>query len=126
MWDERSTLIKLILIKFMRIKKYLPYLAITLLLAPIVVGAAEINTNAGWTIENVVALLDTAKDWLYAIGIALALIVIIVGGISYMTAGGNEDKQKSAKKTIITGLIGAAIILLAAVILNTLARFLGA
>ena len=108
----------------MRIKKYLPYLAISLLFVPALVNAA-INANAGWDIDNVISLIDKATDWLYAIGGALALVIIIVGGISYMTAGGNEDRQKSAKKTIITGLIGTAIILLAAVILNTLAKFLG-
>lgn len=109
----------------MRIKKYLPYLAIVLLLFPVVVSAA-INANAGWGVNNVVNLIDKAADWLYAIGAAVALVVIIVGGISYMTAGGNEDRQKSAKKTIITGLVGAAIILLAGIILNTLAKFIGA
>jgi len=109
----------------MRIKKYLPYLAIALLFFPVAVSLAALEPDEGWDIDDVVALIEKAADWLYAIGGGIALIVIIVGGISYMTAGGNEDKQKSAKKTIITGLVGAAIILLAGVILNTLAKFLG-
>ena len=108
----------------MRIKKFLPYLALVLLFAPVLVSAA-IDPAGGWGIGQVTDLIDKAADWLYAIGGAVALLVIIIGGISYMTAGGNEDKQKTSKKTIITGLIGAAIILLAGIILNTLAKFLG-
>jgi len=107
----------------MRIKKTLPYLAIFLLFIPFVVNAAIVR--GGWDLGDIMGILDNVANWLYVIGFAVALIMIIVGGISYMTAGGNEDKQKSAKKTIITGLIGAAIILLAGVILDTVANFLG-
>lgn len=107
----------------MRIKKYLPYLAITLLFLPLFASAGA--DRGGWTLQEVVAFLDSIANWLYIIGFAIALIVIIVGGVSYMTAGGNEDRQKSAKKTIITGLVGAAIILLAGIILDTLVNILG-
>ncbi len=108
----------------MRIKKFVPYLAIALICVPFIASAA-IDPGAGWGIDDIVDLIDKAATWAYAIGGAVALIVIIIGGISYMTAGGNEDRQKGAKKTIITGLIGAAVILLAGIILDTLARFLG-
>jgi len=107
----------------MRIKKFLPYLAISLLLLPVIAAAQPVR--GGWTLTNITSLLDDAANWLYVIGFAVALIIIVVGGISYMTAGGDEEKTGKAKKTIITGLIGAAIILLAGIILDTLARFLG-
>lgn len=108
----------------MRIKKFLPYLALLLLVLPALVNAAG-PVRGGWSLDKVVTLMDDAANWVYVIGFAVALIVIIVGGIGYMTAGGNEDKQKTAKKTIVTGLIGAAIILLAGIILDTVAKFLG-
>lgn len=107
----------------MRIKKFLPYLAAIVLFAPLFVNAAIVR--GGWSLSNITGIINTAANWLYVIGFAVALIVIIIGGISYMTAGGNEDRQKTAKKTIITGLVGAAIILLAGIILDTLASFLG-
>ncbi len=108
----------------MRIKTFLPYLAVIILFAPLLVSAAI--PRGGMELSGVVALIDKASDWLYVIGFAIALLVIIIGGISYMTAGGNEDRQKTAKKTIITGLVGAAIVLLAGIILGTLASFIGA
>ncbi len=107
----------------MRIKKIIPYLAIAILLIP-VIASAQIP-RGGWSLDKVESILDTAANWLYIIGFAVALIMIVIGGISYMTSGGNEDKQGKAKKTIITGLVGAAIILLAGIILDTVAKFLG-
>mgnify|MGYP000322836337 CR=1 FL=1 len=43
----------------------------------------------------------------------IALIVIIIGGYLWMTAGGNEEKVNKAKRTLIHGVIGLGIILLA-------------
>ncbi len=106
----------------MRIKKYLPYLVIALLVVPVAVSA---QVRGGWALEDIVGIIDTVATWAYIIGFAVALVILIIGGISYMTSGGNEDRQKSAKKTIITGLIGAAIILLAGIILDTVASFIG-
>lgn len=107
----------------MRIKKFLPYLAISLLFVPAIVAAQPVR--GGWNLGDITGILSDIANWLYVIGFAVALIIIVVGGIGYMTAGGDEEKTGKAKKTIITGLIGAAIILLAGIILDTLARFFG-
>ncbi|MBI4142770.1 hypothetical protein HY480_02765 [Candidatus Uhrbacteria bacterium] len=41
----------------------------------------------------------------------IAVIVILIGGFYWMTAGGNEEKVETAKKYIFSGIIGLAIIL---------------
>lgn len=41
----------------------------------------------------------------------VAVGIILIGGFEWMTAGGNEDKTKDAKKRIMYGVIGLAIIL---------------
>ena len=108
----------------MRVKKILPYLSVLFFfLVPIIAEASIVR--GGWSLDKIVSVINQVTNWLYIAGFAVAVIVIIIGGISYMTAGGNEDKQKSARKTIISGLIGAAIILLAGVILDTVANFFG-
>jgi len=107
----------------MKIKKLLPLLTILFLATPFIVSAQP--PGGGWSLQDVLDFFDTVANWLYAIGFALALVIIIIGGIQYMTAGGADEKVQKAKKTIITGLIGAAIILLAGIILDTLAKFLG-
>ncbi len=43
----------------------------------------------------------------------IAVIIVLIGGFEWMTAGGNEDKVKTAKKRLEYGLIGLVIIFLA-------------
>jgi len=43
----------------------------------------------------------------------IAVVIILIGGFRWMTAGGNEDKVGQARKTIFAGIIGLAIILFA-------------
>ena len=105
-------------------KKVLPYLGLALLLIPLVVGAQEGPIRGAWELDDIIIILDKVSTWLYVIGINIALVVIIIGGFAYMTAGGNEDRQKSAKRTIITGLVGTAVIVLAGIILDTMVSFI--
>lgn len=41
----------------------------------------------------------------------IAVIIILYGGFKWMTAGGNDEKVGEAKRLIIAGIIGLAIIL---------------
>jgi len=48
----------------------------------------------------------------------IALAIILMGGFTMMTAGGNEDKVSQAKKMIGAGVIGLAIIFLSWALAN--------
>ena len=41
----------------------------------------------------------------------VAVVVILLGGFMWMTAGGNEEKVGKAKKLIISGIIGLVIVI---------------
>jgi hypothetical protein len=41
----------------------------------------------------------------------IAVVIILIGGFTWMTAGGNDEKVGEAKKWIFSGIIGLAIIL---------------
>ncbi|MCB9798649.1 hypothetical protein H6758_02900 [Candidatus Nomurabacteria bacterium] len=41
----------------------------------------------------------------------IALLIILAGGFQWMTAGGNDDKVQEARKRMIQGVIGLAIIM---------------
>lgn len=43
----------------------------------------------------------------------IAVILILIGGFLWMTAGGNEDRVKKGRQYIINGVIGLIIILAA-------------
>jgi len=70
--------------------------------------------------QRICELIGTITNILYIFGISLAIIMVIVGGIMYMTAGADESKVGNAKKTIIYGLIGAAIVFLSGFIIGLL------
>lgn len=54
---------------------------------------------------------------LYIVGI-VAVIMLIVGGIRYITSGGDAKKVTDAKNTILYAIIGLVIALLAFAIVN--------
>lgn len=41
----------------------------------------------------------------------VAVIIILIGGFKWMTSGGNDDKVKSARKVMTSGIIGLVIVL---------------
>ena len=56
----------------------------------------------------------------------VAVVIILIGGFEWMTAGGNEEKTGEAKKRIVAGVIGLAIILsayaIASFVINSLIK----
>ena len=54
----------------------------------------------------------------------VAVVIILIGGFKWMTAGGNDEQTGEAKKWIFSGVIGLAIILsayaLATFVINSL------
>lgn len=57
--------------------------------------------------ETVAKIIQVALSLL---GI-VALVIILAGGFQWMTAGGEEEKTTEARKRIVAGIIGLAIIL---------------
>ncbi len=54
---------------------------------------------------------------MYAVAV-ISVVMIIFGGIRYATSGGNAEKVKSAKNTILYAVVGLAVALLALVIVK--------
>jgi hypothetical protein len=54
---------------------------------------------------------------LFLVGI-VAVIMIIVGGLRYITSGGNDASVTSAKNTILYAIIGLVIVALAQVLVR--------
>ncbi len=59
----------------------------------------------------------------------VAVVIILIGGFTWMTAGGNDEKVGQAKKWIFAGVIGLAIILsayaIATFVINSLVSATG-
>lgn len=91
-------------------KTLLTIFALTFLILPAIASASVEG--------DICALLNRVKTILLVVGIGIAVILIIVGGIMYMTAGGDDEKASKAKKIIINSLIGVAIMLVALVLVS--------
>lgn len=98
-------------------------LTLVLFLVPLVAQALDCSGLPEYS-AKLCNVLNNIAGALYIIGGGLALVVILAGGITIMTAGGGEDKLKKGKSIITYGLIGTAVILCAGFILDLLAEFL--
>ncbi|MBI1908155.1 hypothetical protein HYS28_01915 [Candidatus Uhrbacteria bacterium] len=63
-------------------------------------GQADLKTTIGQLIRVLLGFLGV-----------VAVVIILLGGFKWMTAGGNDEKVAEAKRLIIAGIIGLAIIL---------------
>jgi hypothetical protein len=69
--------------------------------------AGEAGLGSGDLPSTIASIINVALGFL---GI-VAVVIILLGGFKWMTAGGNDDKVKEAKKLMIAGVIGLVIIL---------------
>lgn len=76
-------------------------------------GNQDIRTTISKVIKTAMSLLGI-----------IAVVIVLIGGFKWMTAGGNDEQVGEAKKWIFSGVIGLAIILsayaLASFIINQL------
>jgi len=91
-------------------KKFLLIFAIALIITPLIVFAQYGSEDATTIVCRV---LDVVKQIVSAIGFGIVIILIIIAGIKYMTAGGDESKTSEAKKGIQNALIGLVIVVAA-------------
>ncbi|MDD5626868.1 MAG: pilin [Patescibacteria group bacterium] len=57
------------------------------------------------------AWITAGLNWFLALAAILCVAVLVWAGITYATAGGDEDKVEKAKKRMIYGVIGVAFII---------------
>ena len=92
-------------------KKYLA-VALFALLLPLVASAQADP------VVTICTILEYIQVILLAVGLGIAVIILIIGGIRYMTSSGDSEKAGSAKGMIINAIIGIIIVLAAAFILS--------
>lgn len=95
------------------------------LLATFLLLAAPVHAATSFTIaDNIGGSIglgnaDLKQTVINIINLALgllsliAVVMIIIGGFTWLTSGGNEEKVDKAKKTISAAVVGMIIIMLA-------------
>lgn len=115
-----------------------PAIALSLgVLAPVAVNAADIPDCSGNATSGITGGVQCAQGdntpkslfadggifrtivnvLLYIIG-AIAVIMLIIGGIRYVTSGGDSSAVTGAKNTILYAIIGIVVAVLAYAIVN--------
>ena len=73
------------------------------------------SPGTGPTVESVIA---TVINILSIIVGVIAVIMIIIGGLRYITSGGDSNNTKGAKDTILYAIIGLVVVAMAQVIVK--------
>ncbi len=73
---------------------------------------------------NISDLIIAVLSWLLSIAFLIAVTMIIVGGILYLTAG-DSKRNEQAKKVIMNAVIGLVIIILSYTIVSVVNHTLG-
>jgi type IV secretory pathway VirB2 component (pilin) len=93
--------------------------SVALLASPMLALAAtsysieDIGGSIGLGTSDLKQTVINVIQWVLGIMALVAVVFIIIGGVTWMTAGGNEEKVEKAKKIISAAVIGLIIVLLA-------------
>jgi energy-converting hydrogenase Eha subunit B len=72
---------------------------------------------------NAEKIITTVITWILGIAALIAVLMLIIGGILYVTAAGNTDRAKQARQTILYAVIGLIVIVLAYFIVAFVTNF---
>ena len=110
-----------------KIKKVVYCLILVVVFLPVISWAAPTIPAAGSvdTVEEVYTKFSTIVNYVFGIGLGLAIIYMIMGAIGGITAGGDEEKMITARKNLLYSLIGIAVITGIWVLIAIVSNFIG-
>ncbi len=78
----------------------------------------DILGRLGGTPGNLDDLIIKVLNWMIGFGAVICVVMLVFAGYSYMTAGGDESKVKTAQKTLTNAIIGLVICFIAVMLVN--------
>jgi len=106
-------------------KIILPISILTIFSLALVSFAVTGETEAPYITLDIWIMLTKAINWLFGLVIAVAAIMLIWAGFTYVTSAGNAEKMKTALNSVIYALIGIAIAILAKGLIYMVCGFVG-
>ena len=88
-------------------------------------GSCDFSSFSFWPPDNLLLILLAVLDMLFIVGGMVAVVFVIIGGVQYITSQGQPENTKNARGTVINALIGLAITIIAATLVNWLGYRLG-
>ena len=68
------------------------------------------SSGGGSTLQKAVAQVINVFSWIVGV---VAVIMVMIGGFQYITAGGNDSNVSKAKNTILFAVIGLVVVAIA-------------
>ena len=102
-------------------KKTMLTIACASLLLPLIAlagGLTPVKPFLGTSSGTLISAITKIVNALLTLAAVVAAIFVIIGGVRYITAQGDEDAIEAAKNTVIYAVIGVVVIALSAVIVN--------
>ena len=92
----------------------------------VAVAAEDGYQGVDLTIQSVFGIITGLVCWFSQFALILIVVYIVIYGIKFMMAQGNQTKYDEAKKSFTWGLVGVLVILGTYTIIATIANALGA
>ncbi|MEK9147259.1 MAG: hypothetical protein AAB639_03615 [Patescibacteria group bacterium] len=97
-----------------KLKKIIPFaIPVAMLALPAVALAQELVPAKLLQTDNIVLVVRSIIRFILLIAFVLAFIMLLIGGIRWITAGGDEKGVAAARNMITAALIGLVIVLIA-------------
>lgn len=74
--------------------------------------------------KSVEEIIKGIVNWIAGIAALVSALIVVIAGIMWATAGGDEDRQGKARKLLISGIVGLVIALAALAIVNVVTGLL--
>lgn len=84
----------------------------------------EINPGTGFA-DNIGSLINGVLSFVMVIAALLVFLYLIMGGIEWITSGGDKSKTEGARNKITSAVIGLVILAASYAILLVVLRFVG-
>jgi len=91
-------------------------------------GAANAAPDRGtnqWGVFCVINTIQTFVDWFFAVLVAVAVLLAIIGAFNILTAGGSPEKVNTGRNYIMFAAIGLAIAFIARAVPSIVKAIMG-
>lgn len=75
-------------------------------------------------VESFGCMLENGINLLLTIASPILVIMIMIGGVMYITSAGNQSKAEAGKKTLVGAFIGLIIVVLAKFLVSLVANII--
>jgi len=87
--------------------------------------SGETHRTAQWGMICLINSINSVTNWIFYLLMVFVVVMVVVGGATYMLASGDPEKAGKGKSIIIYGVVGLVIALLARLIPSVVKLIVG-